>query len=116
MIRGDIMALGALFLLEVVILCSFIVTGIFMFLPKKNDTVHKIFFALAIMLGVLVTVIDATSLPSNYILQTVMAWLGLIPSAVGIIIAVANGKPNTLAKLLVMLTSVYGALGYLVLF
>ena len=110
------MALGPLFILEVVILFSFIVTGIFMFVPKKDETVHKIFFALAIMLGVLVTIIDATSLPSDFVMQIIMAWLGLVPSAVAVVIAVAKGKPNVLAKLLVLLTTVYGALGYLILF
>lgn len=110
------MALGSLFILEVVIVFSFIVTDIFMFVPKNNDAVHKIFFALAIMLGVLVTVIDATSLPSNFVPQIIMAWLGLIPSAIAVVIAVAKGKPNIASKLLVMLTSIYGAVGYLFLF
>lgn len=110
------MALGVLFILEVVILFSFIITSLFMFVPKKNITVHKIFFSLAIMLSILVTVIDATSLPANYVPQTVMAWLGLVPSALAIIITVAKGKPNVFAKLLVMLSSIYGALGYLILF
>lgn len=110
------MALGPLFILEVVILFSFIVTGIFMFVPKKDETVHKIFFSLAIMLGILVTIIDATSLQAEFVPQIIMAWLGLIPSAVAVVIAVAKGKPTTLAKLLVLLTSVYGALGYLIIF
>lgn len=110
------MALSALFLLEVVILFSFIITSVFMFVPKENETVHKIFFSLAVMLGMLVTIIDATSLPSNYVLQIIMAWLGLIPSAIAIIIAAAKGRPNTAAKILVMLTSIYGAAGYLLLF
>ena len=104
------MALGVLFILEVVILFSFIVTGIFMFVPKNNITVHKIFFALAIMLSVLITVMDATSLPSNFIPQIVIAWLGMVPSAIAVVIAVAKGRPNTVAKLLVMFSSLYGAL------
>lgn len=110
------MALGALFILEVVILFSFIVTSLFMFVPKKNITVHKIFFSLAVMLSVLVTVIDATSLPVNYTLQIVLAWLGLVPSAIAVIITVAKGQPHIPAKLLVMLSSIYGAVGYLFVF
>lgn len=109
-------AFGALFILEVVIVFSFVITGIFMFVPKSNEGVHKIFFALAIMLGVLVTVIDATALPSNFTAQIIMAWLGLVPSAVAIVMTVAKGKPSTLAKLLVMVTSIYGALGYFLFF
>ncbi|MDE6470198.1 MAG: hypothetical protein K2L19_04175 [Eubacterium sp.] len=109
-------AFGALFILEVVIVFSFVVTSIFMFVPKNNESVHKIFFSLAIMLGVLVTIIDATALPSNFTAQIIMAWLGLVPSAIAVVMTVAKGKPNTLAKLLVMATSVYGALGYLVIF
>lgn len=110
------MALSALLILEVVILFSFIITTLFMFVPKGNETVHKIFFSLAIMLGLLVTVIDATSLSANYTVRIVLAWLGLLPAAIGIVTAVAKGKPDTLSKILVLFTSVYGALGYLVLF
>ncbi len=109
-------AFGALFILEVVIVFSFIVTGIFMFVPKNNEGVHKIFFSLAIMLGILVTIIDATALPSDFTAQIIMAWLGLVPSAVAVVMSVAKGKPNTAAKLLVMATTIYGALGYYVLF
>lgn len=109
-------AFGALFILEVVIVFSFLVTSIFMFVPKSNEGIHKIFFALAIMLGILVTIIDATALPSNFTAQIIMAWLGLVPSAAAVVISVAKGKPNTVAKLLVMVTSIYGALGYLLIF
>ncbi|MGN0522192.1 MAG: hypothetical protein ACI4IQ_06100 [Eubacterium sp.] len=103
---------GALFILEVVILFSFVVTSLFMFLPKKEELVHKIFFSLAIMLGILVTTVDATSLPSTCRPQIIIAWLGLVPSAIAIIAAVAKGRPTAFSKLLVMLTSVWGALGY----
>ena len=106
------MAFGALFILYVVIAFSFVMTSIFMFLPKREETVHKIFFALAVMLGVLVTVIDATSLPSNYVSQIVAAWMGLVPAGIGIILAAAKGRPTTASKILVMLTSIFGAVCY----
>lgn len=106
------MAFGALFLLEVILLFSFIVSSLFMFVPKNNETVHKIFFSLSVMLGVFVTVIDATSLPSNLTAQVIVAWLGLVPAAVAVVITVAKGKPCVISKILVMLTSVFGALGY----
>ncbi len=106
------MALGALFILEVVIFFSFIITSLFMFFPKGNHTVHKIFYCLSVMLGVLMTVIDATSLPTNFKPQIIMAWMGLVPAAISVIIAVAKGRPSTPAKFLSMLTSILGALGY----
>lgn len=106
------MAFTVLFLLEVIALFSFIVTSLFMFIPKNNEAVHKIFFALAIMLGIFVTIIDATALPSNYTTQIIIAWMGLIPAGIGVILAVAKGKPSVASKLLVMLTSVLAALGY----
>lgn len=109
------MALGALFILEIVILFSFIITSIFMFIPKGENKIHKIFFALAVMLGVLVTVMNATSLPSNFTAQIIIAWLGLIPAAIGIIIAVAKGKPTVPSKILAMLTTIIGAVEYLFL-
>ena len=107
------MAFTALFILEVVIVFSFVITSLFMFFPKKEEAVGKIFFGLGIMLGVLVTAISATSLPPNYKPQIIMAWMGLLPSAVAVIIAVAKGKPNVPAKLLVMATTVIGVAGYL---
>ncbi len=108
------MALSAMFILEVVIVFSFIVTSLFMFITK-SETVHKIFFALAIMLGILVTVVSATSLPTNMVPYIIMSWLGLVPSALAVIIAVSVGRPNVLAKLLVMATTVYGVVGYLLI-
>ena len=104
------MALSAMFILEVVIVFSFVVTSLFMFIPKKNEAVHKIFFVLSVMLGILVTFISATSLPSNMQMQTVACWLCL--AAIGIIISVAKGKPNVLAKLCSMLTIILSVLGY----
>lgn len=109
------MTFTPIFILEVVILFSFIVTTLFMFVPKKEELVHKIFFALAVMLGLLVTVIDATSMPPANKPQIIIAWLGLLPSAVGIITAVAHGKPANISKILVMLTTIWGAIGYFVL-
>lgn len=109
------MALGALFILEIVIVFSFIITSIFMFLPKKEEAVHKIFFALSIMLGILVTAINATSLPSNYTTHIIIAWMGLIPAAIGVIITVAKGRPTVPSKILAMLTSIVGAVEYLFL-
>ncbi len=100
------------FLLEVMILASFIAVAVFMFLPPKNETVHKIFVALGVMLGVFVTVIDATSLPPTLKPQIIAAWFGLVPAALGVIISVSKGKPNALAKILVLFTSVFGAIGY----
>jgi len=104
------MALSAMFILEVVIIFSFIITSLFMFIPKKNEVVHKIFFALSIMLGILVTFISATSLPANMKLQTVACWMCL--AAIGIIISVAKSKPNAFAKICSMLTIILGVLGY----
>ena len=89
------MALSAMFILEVVIVFSFIITSLFMFIPKKNEVVHKIFFALSIMLGILVT-----------------CWMCLVPAAIGIIISVAKSKPNAFAKICSMLTTILGILGY----
>lgn len=105
------MALGAMFILDVVIVFSFLITSLFMFVTK-SETVHKIFFALALMLGILVTFISATSLPTNMVPYIIISWLGLVPAAIGVIIAVAAGKPNVIAKLLVMATTIYGVLSY----
>lgn len=111
-IKEDKFMIGALFFLEVMILFSFIVSSLFMFIPKKNEGIQKVFFAMSVMLAVFVTIIDATSLPVNMQRQTVMAWCALVPAGIGVILAVAKGKPNTASKLLVMATSVLSAVGY----
>ncbi|MCM1115658.1 MAG: hypothetical protein NC397_09200 [Clostridium sp.] len=107
-------ALSIMLILEIIIVFSFIMIGLFMFITK-DELVHKIFFALGVMLGIFVTLISATALPSNMIPQIIMAWMGLLPAALGIIIAVAKGKPNAIAKLLVLATTVYGIAGYFLL-
>ena len=109
------MVFTAMFILYALIVFSFIVTSIFMFAPKGNETVHIIFFWLAVALSVFVTFIDATALPSNYVKQIVFAWAGLLFSAVGIIVRLAAGKTNAIANVLVMLSTVYGVAGYFLL-
>ncbi|MCH5316035.1 MAG: hypothetical protein J1E81_08980 [Eubacterium sp.] len=106
--------IGPLFFLEVMILFSFIVSSLFMFVPKNNESIHKVFFALSVMLAVFITIIDATSLPSNMGQKNIMAWCALVPAGIGVIITCAKGKPNTVSKLFVMTTSVLSALGYFV--
>lgn len=109
------MVFGAMLILYVIIAFSFIITSVFMFIPKKNETVHIIFFWLAVALSVLVTFISATSLPSNYTNQIIAAWCGLLFSAVGIIVRMIAGKTNAVANVLVMLSTIYGCAGYFLL-
>jgi hypothetical protein len=109
------MALSAMLILEIVIIFSFIITSIFMFKPNGNEAVHKIFFWLAVALSVLVTFIDATALPENYRAQVIIAWCGLIFSALGIIIRTIAGKTNAVANVLVMVCTLYGIAGYFLL-
>lgn len=109
------MALSPLFILYIIIVFSFIITSIFMFKPKGNETVHIIFFWLAAALSVLVTFINATALPSDYKTKIVAAWCGLLFTAVGIIVRMASGKTNSVANVLLMVSTVYGAAGYFLL-
>ena len=109
------MALSPLFILYIMIVFSFIITSIFMFAPKGNETVHIIFFWLAVSLSCLVTFISATSLPIEYTNKIIAAWCGLLFTAVGIIIRMIAGKTNSIANVLVMLSTVYGCAGYFLL-
>ncbi len=108
------MALSPLFILYVVIVFSFIVTSVFMFAPKGDERVHIIFFWLACALSLLVTFINATALPatSDFTDKIILAWCGLIFTALGIIVRMLKGKTNTVANLLVMVATVYGCVGY----
>ena len=109
------MALSPLFILYIVIVFSFIITSIFMFKPKGNETVHIIFFWLAAALSCLVTFINATALPAEYTNKIIAAWCGLLFTAVGIIVRMIAGKTNSIANVLVMLSTVYGCAGYFLL-
>ena len=108
------MALSPLFILYIVIAFSFVVTSAFMFLPKGDERVHLIFFWLGCALSLLVTFINATALPatSDYTDKIILAWCGLIFTAVGIIIRMLKGKTNTVANIFVMVATVYGCAGY----
>ena len=59
------MAIQPLLILYGVIAFSFIITSIFMFKPKSDETVHIIFFWLAVALASLATFINATAIPAG---------------------------------------------------
>lgn len=109
------LALSPMLILEIVIVASFVITSIFMFKPKNNDGVHKIFFWLGIMLNVLVTFINATSYPEGMLTQVIVAWAGLIFSGIAIVIHIWVGKKNTVANVLVMLATVYACASYFIM-
>lgn len=109
------MVFTPMFTLYIMIAFSFIVTSIFMFKPKSNETVHLIFFWLGVALSFFVTFINATALPAEYVKQIVFAWAGLLFSTVGIIVRLASGKTNAIANVLVMMSTIYGIGGYFLL-
>lgn len=86
-----------------------------MFVPKGDERVHIIFFWLAVALAALVTFINATSLPGERFDQSIIAWCGIIFAAVGVILRMITGKTNSVANVLVMLSTVYGCAGYFIL-
>lgn len=106
------LALSPMLILEIMIVFSFIVTSIFMFKPRENETVHIIFFWLAIALSVLVAFISATSKPEGFIKEVILAWCGIIPAAIGLVIRIAKGKTSIIANMFVMASTIYGVLGY----
>lgn len=108
------MALSPLFTLYIVIAFSFIVTSFFMFKPKDDERLHLIFFWLGAALSFLVTFINATSLPaeSAYVDKIIFAWCGLIFTAIGVIIRMAKGKTSAVANIFIMVSTLYGILGY----
>ena len=111
------MALSPTAVLYIVIVFSFLVTSIYMFVPKDDERVHLIFFWLGCALSLLVTFLNATSLPATkeYSQKIIMAWCGLLFTAVGIIVRMAKGKTSSVANVLVMLSTVYGAATYFIL-
>lgn len=106
------LALSPMLILEIMIVFSFIITSIFMFKPKDNETVHIIFFWLGIALSFLVTFISATSKPEGFIKEVILAWCGLIVAAIGLVIRIAKGKTSIVANMFVMASTIYGVLGY----
>ncbi len=109
------LALSPMLILEIIIVFSFIITSVFMFKPKDNDGVHKIFFWLGVLLNILVTFINATSYPEGMITQVVVAWAGLIFTGLGIVIHIWAGKKNAVANVLVMFSTIYGCASYFIM-
>ena len=101
------MAIQPLLILYGVIAFSFIITSLFMFKPKSDETGHIIFFWLAVALASLATFINATAIPAGESVKTIVAWCGLLLAAVGIIVRMIAGKTNAAANILVMLSTVY---------
>lgn len=104
------MALGFLMIFFVVTLVISIITTSLMFI-LKNETASSIFFILASAIAVLVTVLHATALPSNYTGHILFAWLMGVPAIVGLVLRFVVKKNYFLAKILVTVSVFMGIFG-----
>lgn len=79
----------------------------FLFLAKNQKT-KDIFFYLLAILGMLVAFMSATSLPTNFIMEMIIAWSFGVLSIIAIIIKVKNPQNDKIAKYLVTASVVIG--------
>lgn len=77
----------------------------FLFLTK-NAKVQKVLFYFVAFLGMLIGGLSATSLPSNYVGQMIIAWVIGFLSIIGIVLWVK--KYETVAKWMVAASAILG--------
>lgn len=79
----------------------------FLFLAK-NQKVQNILFYFVAVLGMIIAFISATGYPSNYIAQSVMAWIWGFLAIIAIIIKIKNPEKANLAKWIATASVVIG--------
>lgn len=106
------MALGVLKALIIAVFACFVLTSIITF-AVKNAKVQIISFCFLIIIGLALTFAVSTSFPSNYESRKMLTWLGVIPTVIGIIIALIKKKLTTEAKVFVIITFLWSFCIYL---
>ena len=105
------MALGILFLMFVSMSVISVLGILLMFLLKEGGMKKGIFYFMAVW-GMLISAWEATSLPTNYIAQQMIAWAFGILSVIGLVVHIrAKGKQHiTISYILVTVSVVAGML------
>lgn len=97
------MALGYLTIFYIAITLISILGILFLYLSKNQKTKDKIFYALVIW-SVLVTFFNVTALPSNFLIQRILAIvIGLI-AMIGFILKIKTPKNTHISYFLVSLS------------
>lgn len=101
------MALGYLLILSIFILIVNIL-GISLLFLLKNQKLKNILFYFLIIWSILITYINASSLPKNYLTQQIINWLfGLIP-IIAIIVKIKRREKNNIPYILITLSILLG--------
>ncbi len=110
------MALGILVIMYIV-LCIISIVGLLALFLTKNMAARKLIcFAMAIW-GILLAILNAQSLPSNWILLQAFAWgFGFVGLAAFVVRVIAkNNKQHTFAALLASASVIGGMLVFLLM-
>ncbi|MDU4892097.1 MAG: hypothetical protein E6344_02265 [Clostridium sp.] len=89
--------------------------GIAFLYLSKNPKTKTIFFYFTAVLSMLIALLNATSQPSNYIMEQLISWAFGFLAVISIIIKVKNPQKTSLANLLVTISILCG-LTYLFFF
>ena len=110
------MALGILVIMYIVLCIISIVGLLALFLTKNMAASKLICFAMAIW-GILLAILSAQSLPSNWILLQAFAWgFGFVGLAAFVVRVIAkNNKQHTFAALLASASVIGGMLVFLLM-
>lgn len=101
------MALGYLLILSIFILIVNIL-GISLLFLLKNQKLKNILFYFLIIWSILITYINTSSLPTNYLTQQIINWLfGLIP-IIAIIVKIKRREKNNIPYILITLSILLG--------
>lgn len=94
------MALGYLFILFIFI-TSVSIVGILLLYLLKNQRAKNIVFYFLAAWSMCIAFLDATSLPSNYLMERLTAWSFGVLSIIGIIFKIKKPKKPIIAYILV---------------
>ena len=101
------MALGYLSVLYLVILVLSIL-GISLLFFLKNSKLKNVVFYFLVIWSMLIAYLNATSLPTNYIVQQIIAWLFGYISIIAIIIKVKKTGKTNIPYILVTISVLLG--------
>lgn len=108
------MALAVLGIIYVVIIIAVLVMQVLLYKSHEDSSNINIIFGINMLIGIALSVMAFTSLPSNYVIQRVFAVVWGILAVLGMIINLKRKDLLLISKLL-LTTSIIGSLAQLFL-
>lgn len=104
------MALGVYFILFIVITVISLLGIVFLFLAKNESVKSKLFYFLAVW-GMAISVLNATSMPSNFLVSQIICWCFGFISLAGLFLHIkASARNQYLVAYILVTISIVGSI------